>query len=188
MPIYDDNGTTKYLIGKLYDDNDTTKYQTKYVYDNDGTTNRLIYAAEETFTKSITNTYKNNGGHFTFDANGNPTGWVPDSDDYSAITKGTINIPVGETFRINSLRLDTSTPGSSTSTEITLSVNGTKIVNKVYGGGQTVSLGPYPSTTNYYTSSKASNTIEFTLRGKVSASQYGDSPIRTLTIQYTTGV
>lgn len=43
MPIYDNNGTTNYEIGKLYDNDGTTNYQIGKVHDNDGTTNRLIY-------------------------------------------------------------------------------------------------------------------------------------------------
>ena len=46
MPIYDNDGTTNYQIGKLYDNDGTTNYQIGKVYDNDGTTNYLIYNVE----------------------------------------------------------------------------------------------------------------------------------------------
>lgn len=49
MPIYDNDGTTKYQIGKVYDNDGTTKYQIGKVYDNDGTSNYLIYSAEEEY-------------------------------------------------------------------------------------------------------------------------------------------
>lgn len=48
MPIWDNNGTTSYEIGKLYDNNGTSSAQTGAVYDNNGTTSSLIYKAEET--------------------------------------------------------------------------------------------------------------------------------------------
>lgn len=47
MPIYDNNGTTTYQIGKVYDFNGTTTYQIGKVYDNNGTTTYQIYTAEE---------------------------------------------------------------------------------------------------------------------------------------------
>ena len=47
MPIYDNNGTTDYAIGKVYDNNGTTDFQIGKVYDNNGTTDSLIYSAEE---------------------------------------------------------------------------------------------------------------------------------------------
>ena len=47
MPIWDNNGTTSYVIGKLYDHNGTTMTQIGKVYDNNGTTASLIYTAEE---------------------------------------------------------------------------------------------------------------------------------------------
>lgn len=47
MPIYDNDGTTNYQIGKVYDNDGATNYQIGKVYDNDGTTNSLIYTAEE---------------------------------------------------------------------------------------------------------------------------------------------
>lgn len=45
-PIYDNDGTTSYEIGKVYDNDGTTSYQIGKVYDNDGTTNSLIYSAD----------------------------------------------------------------------------------------------------------------------------------------------
>jgi len=49
MPIYDNDGSTNYQIGKLYDSDGTTSYQIGKVYDNDGTSNSLIYSAEAQF-------------------------------------------------------------------------------------------------------------------------------------------
>lgn len=46
MPIYDNDGTTNYQIGKLYDNDGSTNYQIGKVYDNDGTTGYLIYTGE----------------------------------------------------------------------------------------------------------------------------------------------
>lgn len=46
MPIYDNDGTTEYEIGKVYDYNGTTWNQIGKIYDNDGTTDTLIYNAE----------------------------------------------------------------------------------------------------------------------------------------------
>lgn len=46
MAIYDNDGTTNYIIGKLYDNNGTSNNQIGNVYDNDGTTNKLVYSAE----------------------------------------------------------------------------------------------------------------------------------------------
>lgn len=55
MPIYDNNGTTNYEIGKLYDNNGTTNYQIGKVYDNDGTASHLIYQAQsDTYTITAT--------------------------------------------------------------------------------------------------------------------------------------
>lgn len=47
MPIYDNDGTANYEIGKVYDFDGTTDYQTGKVYDFDGTADYLIYSAEE---------------------------------------------------------------------------------------------------------------------------------------------
>lgn len=47
MPIWDNNGTTSYEIGKLYDHNGTSATQTGNIYDNNGTTSSLIYSADE---------------------------------------------------------------------------------------------------------------------------------------------
>ena len=46
MPIYDNDGTTNYEIGKLYDNDGTADHQIGKVYDNNGTANSLIYEAE----------------------------------------------------------------------------------------------------------------------------------------------
>ena len=53
MPIYDNDGTTSYEIGKIYDNDGTTNYQIGKVYDNDGTTSYLIYTAEITVTNLL---------------------------------------------------------------------------------------------------------------------------------------
>lgn len=56
MPIYDNDGTTDYLIAKVYDNDGTTDYQIGSVYDNDGTTDYLIYKAEELiYTNGVQN-------------------------------------------------------------------------------------------------------------------------------------
>ncbi len=46
MPIYDNNGTTSYEIGKVYDYDGTTSHQIGKVYDYNGTASGLIYTAE----------------------------------------------------------------------------------------------------------------------------------------------
>ena len=61
-PIYDNDGTTSYEIGKVYDNDGTTSYQIGKVYDNDGTTNSLIYNSE---LKVITDGALQNGYQFT---------------------------------------------------------------------------------------------------------------------------
>lgn len=61
MAIYDNDGTTRYEIGKLYDNDGTTNYQIGKVYDNDGTTNNLIYSAEETIFPPRTTTWTRSG-------------------------------------------------------------------------------------------------------------------------------
>ena len=53
MPIYDNDGTTNYEIGKLYDNDGTTDHQIGKVYDNNGTTDYLIYSAEETIFSGV---------------------------------------------------------------------------------------------------------------------------------------
>lgn len=63
MPIYDNNGTTSYEIGKLYDHNGTSATQIGAVYDNNGTTSSLIYKAEEEVSVSSgVSMYKNTTG------------------------------------------------------------------------------------------------------------------------------
>lgn len=52
MPIYDNDGTASYEIGKLFDNDGTASYQIGKVYDNDGTTNSLIYSAEQALADS----------------------------------------------------------------------------------------------------------------------------------------
>ena len=49
MPIYDNDGTTNYQIGKVYDNDGTAQHQIGKVYDWDGTASSLIYSADETF-------------------------------------------------------------------------------------------------------------------------------------------
>lgn len=46
MPIYDNDGTTSYEVGKVYDNDGTTSYQIGKVYDNDGTTSYLLYTSD----------------------------------------------------------------------------------------------------------------------------------------------
>lgn len=62
MPIYDNDGTANYQIGKLYDSDGTNKYQIGKVYDNDGTTNSLIYSAEVNALADMTFTWAGTGG------------------------------------------------------------------------------------------------------------------------------
>ena len=47
MPLYDDDGTASYPIGKVYDDDGTALHQIGKVYDHDGTALHLNYSAEE---------------------------------------------------------------------------------------------------------------------------------------------
>lgn len=53
MPIWDNNGTSSYEIGKLYDHNGTTATQIHVVYDNNGTSSYEIYKAEETLFSGL---------------------------------------------------------------------------------------------------------------------------------------
>lgn len=53
MPIWDNNGSTNYEVGKLWDNNGSTSSQIGKVYDNNGTTNSLIYSAEETLFSGL---------------------------------------------------------------------------------------------------------------------------------------
>lgn len=45
MPLFDNDGTTSYEIGKLYDNDGTTSYQIGKAWDYDGTTSYLVYEA-----------------------------------------------------------------------------------------------------------------------------------------------
>lgn len=46
MPIYDNDGTTNYPIGKVMENDGTTNHLIGKVYDNDGAANSLIYNAQ----------------------------------------------------------------------------------------------------------------------------------------------
>ena len=50
MPIYDNNGTTSSIIGKIWDNNGTTSTQIGKIYDNNGTTSYEVFTSAETFT------------------------------------------------------------------------------------------------------------------------------------------
>ena len=53
MPLFDNDGTTSYEIGKLYDNDGTTSYQIGKIFDNDDTTSSLIYTASVTMTNLV---------------------------------------------------------------------------------------------------------------------------------------
>lgn len=46
MPIYDNDGTTSYQIGKVYDNDGSASHQIGKVYDNNGTASSLIYSGD----------------------------------------------------------------------------------------------------------------------------------------------
>lgn len=45
MPIYEDDGSTGYLIGHVYEDDGTTLHKIGHVYEDDGTALHLIYTS-----------------------------------------------------------------------------------------------------------------------------------------------
>jgi len=140
-----------------------------------------LYAAEERFSQSISNAYHRNDGYWTYDAAGNVNGWVGTEDKWSDFTVGSIDIPIGETFKIDSLIAQC--PNSS-STNIVLVVNGSEVLNIEPPGNATTTYGSY----GVYTSTKATGTIQFKIRGKASTSQWSLDPTGYLTINYTIGV
>lgn len=174
-------GSTTIKKVKVIKNGETTDLKKMYV----GST--LVWTGEESFNKQISNAYHNNGGYWGPDTNGDgsPDSWVSTEDNWSAFTTDSINIPVGDTFRIDSLVAQC--PNSS-STNIVLLVNGKQVLNTEPPGNQTTTYGPYPSASGIYTSTQATNTIQFQIRGKSSQSQWDHSPTGYLTINYTTGV
>lgn len=80
MPIYDNDGTASYQIGKVYDHDGTAAHQIGKVYDHDGTANYLIYSADP---KILLDSTGNHAG-FTFsEASKTGTG-----DNYFQLTNG----------------------------------------------------------------------------------------------------
>lgn len=65
MPLYDNNGTTSFLLKEIYDHDGTTAHKLKEVYDNDGTTNRLLYKSELDFNVAGAVTVTNSAGAAT---------------------------------------------------------------------------------------------------------------------------
>lgn len=53
MPIYDNNGTTSSILGKIYDNNGTTSYEIGKVYDNNGTTSYEVFSSAVTVTDLV---------------------------------------------------------------------------------------------------------------------------------------
>lgn len=172
MPIYDYDGTTSTQIGKVYDYNGTTSTQIGKVYDYDGTTSTLIYSAEE--KKSATAKAV--------------TGW---DNSYGSWAYASISIPVNERFRIDSI-----TCSQMIYTNVQISVTINNGATTVYTYQQTVgvynniSVGPYPSSTGYYTSNTVSNTVRIGVRGWRSSGSWGDGSTRyeQATVNVTIGV
>ena len=128
---------------------------------------------------SVTNQFYHNGGHFTFDENGNPTGFVPDENRYSNPTTNSVSIPVGTKFSID--RIWFSTGGISWATaEVVIYVNGVEILNTIYYGYPTV----ISENATEYTSTTASDTIKIQLCGKSSAVNSTSAPLVTLDVNY----
>lgn len=154
-------------------------------WNHDGVT---VWSAQVSASISATNTYYKNAGSWITDSEGTITGWSPSEDNYSEWSVASADIAVGEKFRVDSLALDNATPTSGTSTEVVLLVNGETVLDRVFAGGESVSLGPYPSASGAYTATTGTATVQIKLRGKVSAAQYDTQPVRTLTADYTVGV
>lgn len=107
MAIYDNDGTTNYIIGKLYDNDGTTNNQIGKVYDNDGTTNHLIYSAEEQYFPGTTPSRYSPGGAGGYTANS--TNWSCN------VSNGTNVNSVTSCLKINMTGIKTITiTGSST--------------------------------------------------------------------------
>lgn len=149
-----------------------------------------VWTGEEKFSQEISCSYFKRGGYWgpDTDGDGNPDSFIHTEDGWGE-TIGTIDIPAGDTFRIDSLIPQWST---STTTQVELIVNGTTVLNQTIHSGQvdghSLTYGPYPSASDYYTSTQATGTIQFIIRGKCSAAQWDHSPTGYLTINYTVGV
>lgn len=159
MPIYDNDGTTNYQIGKLYDNDGTTSTQIGKVYDNNGTANTLIYSSDMTlFDAGKTVEYTG--------------GWN------TAISIGTsFNFIVGQKLQIQQINYAASTSAKIIS-KAKIAISGFSALKFTYtatkGGNGTFTYGISPVTTDWDVYDTATNLTKYT---RLSASGSGTASV-----------
>lgn len=159
MPIYDNDGTTTYQIGKLYDNDGTTSTQIGKVYDNNGTANTLIYSSDMTlFDAGKTVEYTG--------------GWN------TAIYTGTsFNFIVGQKLQIQQINYAASTSAKIIS-KAKIAISGFSALKFTYtatkGGNGTFTYGISPVTTDRDVYDTDTNLTKYT---RLSASGSGTASV-----------